>query len=304
MRTPYDWLAKQLLLHLLQVRGSVETEHEIVTEPQSIDVVFVPNPDSREDAERLGLLGRMASTTSMFEAYSDAPSVSEIRDCLRKQLAWHHALESNERVGTSDVPMLWGFAAGDPRTVIEEFELHPAHGWCTGVYKAAPALRLWLVVIPQLPRTRETLTLRLMGRGPTLEGAIDELSQLPQGAWQRVLIEPILLCLRFEISELGDETEMEAYLMRTQNLFDEFCERKKREGIEQGIEQGIERGIEQVICQQVARRFGENVARQVLPLLAAIHEQESLNEAALGIIEIDSGDSYLDLLKSLSKTKQ
>ncbi|WP_196521170.1 hypothetical protein [Nostoc sp. WHI] len=52
--------------------------------------------------------------------------------------------------------------------------------WLTGVYCLPKYLRTAIVAIHQLPRTTETLWLRILGKGKVQQQAIDELEALSE----------------------------------------------------------------------------------------------------------------------------
>ena len=63
-----------------------------------------------------------------------------------------------------------------PNKALAELEARPdIDEWPEGFYRTAEALWLHVVVVRELPRTPETLLLRLMGRGRVLKGAMEEL---------------------------------------------------------------------------------------------------------------------------------
>jgi hypothetical protein len=53
-----------------------------------------------------------------------------------------------------------------------------------------------VIVLSALPRIRETLMLRLLGAGPVLAGALDDLTRLPKGSWERSVTWPNLIKFR------------------------------------------------------------------------------------------------------------
>ena len=69
-----------------------------------------------------------------------------------------------------------------------------------GIYEAAAGLHLGLVVVPELPPSRETLMLRLMGSGRTLRQALAELGQLKANTLERRLAVPILIAVQLDAS--------------------------------------------------------------------------------------------------------
>ena len=215
MRNRFDQLAKNILRDALQLLGTVETQAEVVSAPQAIDVWCVPYPDPacRAAGLDLGMLAQIASEPCMIEPFHSALDLRALRDCLRKQLTWHHTIDLRTSEG-APFPALWILSAGKPATAIESFRLAPEPGGPACVYASGPGLRLRLhvVVLSELPITRETLLLRLMGSGRTLHAAIAELVALPEGAWERTIAEPWLVRLRFEVptdplARSGEEEE-------------------------------------------------------------------------------------------------
>ncbi|MEM7557445.1 MAG: hypothetical protein AAF378_25855, partial [Cyanobacteria bacterium P01_A01_bin.84] len=78
-RFPYDQFAKDYLTELLQPLGKVETSRKVPAEIREIDVYFAPSPQPTIDKIELGLLGRLADTTALFEPYRNAVKIAEIR---------------------------------------------------------------------------------------------------------------------------------------------------------------------------------------------------------------------------------
>jgi len=68
---------------------------------------------------------------------------------------------------------------------------------------------LWIVVVAELPRTSETLLLRLLGAGRVLREALDDLEALPGDAWEKSIAEPLLLHFQLEAAESATNTEDE-----------------------------------------------------------------------------------------------
>jgi hypothetical protein len=78
-----------------------------------------------------------------------------------------------DRVVEEEIIPLWIISAGRPRSVIERFKLRRRRGWPRGVYGAGAGYGWNVVVVSELPSTRETLLLRLLGTGATRERAMD-----------------------------------------------------------------------------------------------------------------------------------
>ncbi|KYF97406.1 hypothetical protein BE20_38750 [Sorangium cellulosum] len=77
------------------------------------------------------MLGELAAGPCMFEVFRNTPGLRHMRDCLRKQLAWHHELERRTRTAPdrieappasrNEVPFPWLIvvSTGRPETVLE-----------------------------------------------------------------------------------------------------------------------------------------------------------------------------------------
>jgi hypothetical protein len=148
------------------------------------------------------LLGELTAEPSQIEPFSSTPNLPPIRRVICKQLTWHHELERRAEVvaraaaraaardapegpeqpeeneTAADVPQVVPFpwliviSQGRPDTVIEMYGCNQVRG---GVYEAVPGLQMRVVVLAELPRTRETLLLRLLGSGGLLKEALVDL---------------------------------------------------------------------------------------------------------------------------------
>ena len=80
----YDQFSKDYLEELLKPYGEVNSSKKVAAEVKEIDVWFTPSPTPSRKRELLGILGRMAETSSIFEPYRNAVTSDEIWDCLLK----------------------------------------------------------------------------------------------------------------------------------------------------------------------------------------------------------------------------
>jgi hypothetical protein len=287
MRTRFDQFAKQLISGALSPGGHAQTDAEVNHETQRGDVLFVPNPERTNSLSSAGLLGKLAVGVSLFEPFHRTPDLRELKGCLRKQLAFEDAAEQRTLRGTppSPEPMLWVLSAGRPLAALRALRLRQARGFPRGVYRAVPGLQLGLVVIRELPVTRETLLLRLMGAGRVLKRAVAELLALPNDAPERTLALPILVGLRVEITEdpaLRTSEDVE-FLMSTQDaveawkqqLLEEGMRRGVERGVAQGVAQGVERGIVRTLVDVYEARFGAMPA-ELHAALERTHDEATL----------------------------
>jgi hypothetical protein len=231
MRNRFDQLAKNILREALQLLGTVETQAEVFSEPQAIDVWCVPDPARRAAGVDLGMLAQIASEPCLIEPFHSALDLRELRDCIRKQLTWHHSLESKAR-GGAPFPTLWILSAGRPVTAIDSFRLAPDPGGLACVYASGPGLRLNLLVLSELPRTRETLLLRLLGAGRNLRAAIADLLALPEGTWERTIAQPWLIRCRIEVAAETSErsVEEEELMVEIQKFYEEITQKMELKG--------------------------------------------------------------------------
>ena len=118
--------------------------------------------------------------------------------------------------------------------------------WPTGVYRQCRLIPLGVVVLDELPEERETLTLRLLGRGRTLKRAVAELRGLAEDdplrtpvltlleKW-RIIMEPAL-----ELDPQDQEVVMNAI-----KTYQQWSEERRQEGRLEGRQEGRQEGMQQ-----------------------------------------------------------
>jgi hypothetical protein len=117
-----------------------------------------------------------------------------------------------------------------------------------GIYFLGASLRTAIVAIHQLPETRETLWLRILGKGGVQQRAIAELTALAVDDPLRIIALELLYRLQSNlVTEIQQELEPEEreLIMAIAPLFQEQLEAAQQQGLERGLEQGLERGIEE-----------------------------------------------------------
>lgn len=93
-----------------------------------------------------------------------------------------------------------------------------------------------LVIVRELPRTRATLLLRLMGARLTLRRALDDLGALPADAPERILALPHLLKLRILAPAEKDlPMRSKQFLKHTEQLYQQFVHDTEQRGIARGM---------------------------------------------------------------------
>ncbi len=243
-RVPYDQAAKALLHTALATLGHAEVQREVAPgEPVWIDVVFEPAGDTLVDSTH-GLLGAMATTSALFEAFSDAPSVEDVLACLRKQLA----LARDGR----PIPALWIISGGRPDGVIRGLAMRQRRSWPRGIYamRSHALLPISLVVVPELPERRDTLLVRLMGSGATLRRAVRQTRMLPDDSWERRPAVAAVTVLRSRLDTLDPPDQELA--MEIRETYEQWEERVTRARTAQGKAQGKA----EAVLRLLRKRFG------------------------------------------------
>ena len=298
MHNRSDQFAKNMLREALSRASSIETEAEVIAATQKIDVYCEPDPAKACERANMGLLGLLSAECTLFEPFHNTPNHQQVRQCLRKQLTWHHELERRASVaaGRRDeehaarprvrvpFPTLVIIGPGRPETVLKAYRCELL--W-PGVYQAVPGLALRLVVLAELPQTRDTLLLRLLGRGVVLREALTDLKKLPMVAWEVGVATPLLVHFRYEIEQSGtiEDDDMSAEI---QAWFEDYKQKLYEEGRKEGRERGREEGERNVLLRQLRTRFDRVPAAAVARInVAELADLERWAERVLSAQTLD-----------------
>ena len=198
----------------------------------------------------------------------------QVRGCLRKLLNHQHARSLGHRPAAE---VSWLLCGGRPDAALASLRFVPSASWPRGFYELGSALPLVVVVLSELPETRDTLALRLMGAGLTLRRAISDLQQTPPGATRDALVRRVV--------ELHHERGVgnpwapadEDELMRPLPFVEELERRCRTEGRVEGthialvlyVDRGLGRATTEAerdaMLREVTRR-GESVLEEVYAL--------------------------------------
>ena len=253
-RFPHDQFAKEYLKELLTPLGQVETSRKVAGEVREIDVWFTPSSTPSTETQTLGLLGKFATTPAIFEPFRNAVTSRQIRSCMGKLFAVEAELErqakrENTYLNESEVPKLWIFTPTASALLLDDFRAISApENWLPGVYLLGEGLKTAIVAIHQLPRTPETLWLRILGKGTVQKQAISELTALPADSRLRVNALELLYNLRV-ILETNQNLEPEdrELIMELSPLYLEKLDTALQSGIQQGIQQGQRLVVEKLL---------------------------------------------------------
>jgi hypothetical protein len=224
MQFRLDLLGKNILRDFFVLIGWAETEVEVPPgDAQRIDLWHVPDPArlSAHPEIEPGLLRAMAEEAGAVEVFSDAPDEPAFHAAVRKRYAWHHTLELRDKC-TLPLPTLWLLCAGRPDGVLAAYGFEQVARW-PGVYATKPgAWRIYVVVISELPRTRATLLLRLLGSPRVRRDGQRDLRALPADAWELQVAQQWLIRLCFDVPTEGLAAEERESIMETREWYEEW----------------------------------------------------------------------------------
>jgi hypothetical protein len=255
----HDQFAKDYLEELLTPYGTIQSPRRVAGEVRQIDLWFSPNPEPRLSPEPLGLLARTLHHRAIFEPYRNPVTADEIEDCLLKLLVISAELRRDARrqqtpLAESNYPHLWILTPTASDRLLEGFgAILDVENWGNGIYQLPVGLRTAIVVIHRLPRSLDTLWLRVLGRGRVQQQAIDELAQLsPDNPFRSnalILLNRLKADLETNNNPNSEDREL---IMRLSPLFDQQLEAAQLSGLERGREQ--ER--REAIASLLEARFG------------------------------------------------
>ena len=123
-----------------------------------------------------------------------------------------------------------------------------------GFYRCAPGFLVKLIVVSDLPATRDTLLLRVLGAGPVLKAALDEIAALPEDAPERGVVLPIVLRLWRQRDDTAPSDE--DFFMSSQAIVDQWKRELLEKGRGEGIREGAREGVRNVLLRLLHARFG------------------------------------------------
>jgi hypothetical protein len=212
-----------------------------------------------------------------------------LRGCVRKQLHWHHELERRAG-GPVAFPRLCVLSSGRPATVLDAFGFDPVPGR-PGLYRAAPGWRIDLIVIAEVPRTRDTLLLRLLGARGVLRDAVRELIALPGDALERSIALPWLVRLCFEVpaepsAHTAEDAEEEEIVTEVQQWFEQLKQSLRDEARREGLTEGRKERQLRVLASQFEKKLGRPLTEAEHPVLAERLDRlgpDRLDDVRLGL---------------------
>ncbi|AFZ51886.1 DUF4351 domain-containing protein [Dactylococcopsis salina] len=289
-RHPFDQLAKQLLEQLLTPCGKVEISREVPGEPRFIDLYFSPEANVTPNQATLGILAAMVQSPGLFEPFRNPPTLEEIESCLLKRLWLVSDLRRRQALNNSNPPLLWIIAPTLSQNLLTRLGAVKKENWLEGVYELAPAFQTVVIVVHQLPKTSETLWLRLLGKGRVQQQAVAEVIALPEGDTRRTEALRLLSVWKIIVEANPELPEGEEVTMPLPQAFLEWEQQVE----ERGKKEGKKAEAQSLVWRLISRRFGDipsSIQTQIEEL--DIEETEALAEALLDFTSIDDLQRWL-----------
>jgi hypothetical protein len=252
----HDEFAKSYLTELLSTIGKATPNKSIRSESREADLWFEPNPKAQSKRAELGLLGQLLTSSCLIEVFRDPADASETRSCLgklfdREAEIQRQAKRRSKNLPEEKLPCLWLIMPTASVEIRESFGVMPTD--TPGVYQFPKGYRAGLIVVHQLPKTEETLWLRILGRAGNQRQAIEEFIQQPVTNELRASIEELLTDYRAKLEDLGQRltTEEEelimnlsaAYIKKQQEWLEEGSDRKSREVAIAALRKGLDKRL-------------------------------------------------------------
>ncbi|BAZ05146.1 flagellar assembly protein H [Calothrix sp. NIES-3974] len=255
----FDQFAKQFFETFLSPLGEVRTNFEVPGEPKFIDIWFTPRNQPSINTESLGILAEIATLPCLLEPFRNQPNPFEVRSCLSKLFHVQADLQrqlkrQQQTLSESELPQLWIITPSASEDLLSMFGATLSEDWLEGVYFLPKALKTAFIAINKLPRTPETLWLRILGKGVIQQQAVEEVIGFNPNDPRRSRILKLLATwkISMEASAIIEEEERELIMTLSQAYLEWEQETQRR-----GIEQGMQLGQRQVVENLLKARFGE-----------------------------------------------
>lgn len=281
-KNPFDQFAKQLFEAFFTPLGEVKTNFEVPGEPRFIDIWFTPTHQYSVNTEYLGIIAKIATLPCLLEPFRNQPNPLEVRSCLSKLFHvqadfQRQAKREQETVLEEELPQLWIITPSASNDLLSKFAAFPREDWLEGIYFLAEGLKTAIITINKLPRTPETLWLRILGKGVIQQQAVDEVIGFSTEDPRRSQILKLLATWKISIEASSVlEQEDRELIMKLSQAYLEWEQETVRRGIEQGMQQGMQQGQRQVVENLLKARFGEldEQLAAIIPQMLELPPQE------------------------------
>jgi hypothetical protein len=244
----HDTFTKKWMQQMLSDLGDVNIEVQIDIEVRKIDVVFFPDAEAVETLPDLGLLGLILMQPAAVEAFRNAVPDWEIHNCRTKRFALHNQLareakKHGQPFPKHQYPSLWITTPTFSKTLQKAHRAEILERWGPGIYFLSESDRTAIIAIHQLPKTPETLFLRLLGKGSVQAEAVQELMKLDlEHPYRQTAFENIsILRINLEMSE-NKTKQIKEVIMNLSPAYEKWRQETLTEGEARGEARGETRG--------------------------------------------------------------
>jgi hypothetical protein len=238
----HDVFAKEWMKEILADFGTVEIEAQVAGEVRTIDIVFYPENPDLSALESIGLLGRIVSKPCSIEAFHNAVPEWEVRNCTQKIFHLENALTrlaEKSQDPTGDIPFLWIITPTFSLQLQQKLRAETTPKWGKGIYFRCESDRVAIIAVHQLPKTLDTLWIRLLGKNKVQAQAVKELLALPPThPYRQDTIRHIAtLQINFQVRQ-NRSKEIKEVMMNLSPAYEQWVEETEARGEARGETRG------------------------------------------------------------------
>jgi hypothetical protein len=275
-KNPFDQFSKQLFKECLSPLGEVRINEEIPGESRYVDIWFIPSNQAPADTlSELGILAQIAKTPCLLEPFRNQPTKWEIRSCFGKLVHLEaelrrEAKKDEDTLSEDELPRLWIIASSVSDELLSKLPAQKDETWLDGIYFVGEVFLIRVVAIDRLPRTPETLWLRILGKGLIQKQAVDDVVALPKGNSKRSKILSLLYAWKINMN-IGTEIDIEDREEILMNLSQAYLE-WEQETVERAKEQERRSVVENLLL----FRFGslDPQLQEIIPSILGLSPSE------------------------------
>jgi|HubBroStandDraft_1064217.scaffolds.fasta_scaffold260728_1 hypothetical protein len=291
----HDRLAKCILEEIFDPVGIARREFEI--EPgylRRADFLFQPVnlPPEQAWPPHLRMAFSMVQQVCLFEICSTPPDEDEMLDLHCKQMNLRNRRRQQGETGAEAMPRLWVLCWGRPAKAFAALGVEPDKN--QGFHRLSlPWMKVGIIVLPELERTRQTLVLRLMGPPRIREEALAEIQAIPPTDPEYMAIHTLLAALRHAIErdKLIPEEEKQAFMTPARAEIERLLTRAKSEG--------TTLAMRALLQDTFSLRFDAPLPSDLVDRLQATEDAALLRRAHAVAISATDQDSATEQLRSL-----
>jgi hypothetical protein len=226
---PHDDFAKAYLSEVLSLIGKAVPNCPLNAETRAADLWFELRPQSAHaQRQQIGLLGQLLNRDALIEVFRNPAIPIEIRACQGKLSTLESELirkakRRQKTLGEADLPFLWLLMPTASEEIRQGFGVIATD--IPGVYNFPDLQRSGLIVLHQLPKTEDTLLMRILGRAGEQRRAVEEFANRLERSPLDLSIEELLTNYRANLEARRKLTEEEEELVM--NLSAAYLKKQK-----------------------------------------------------------------------------